>query len=163
VDYFINHEDYANQKGDICRYLGVINPGTSLAGYRLPTLQELLYGIKKGTAGTAMPIDWSNPGPIAGYWTRTTAWTTLIGAINADPDGTTPIASGAYFSNVAFFPASMARSYDNGNVYPTFGGYYWSSSYVSASFHDIDINAGSLTTNATPSEYGESVRCIKDE
>jgi hypothetical protein len=163
VDYFINHEDYANQKGDICRYLGVINPSTPLAGYRLPTIQELLYGVNKGTTGAAMPIDWSNPGPTVGYWTRTAIWANLIGVIDAEPDGTSEINSGAYFSDVAYFPTSMARNYSDGNVYSGFGGYYWTCSRSNNYFYDLNIAATLATDEATRGEYGESVRCVKDE
>jgi hypothetical protein len=164
VDYFATYEEYEANKGDICRYLSWTNPG--IGNYRMPTIGELWNGKHKNDAsgGAPMPKDWVNAGPIAGWWTRvggSTEWTTALIGSTRDADGTTAITIGAYFSDLAFFPASMARMPSNGNIYEDLGGFYWSSSLNSGgNFYDINIRYTELSNNPT-APYAESIRCVK--
>jgi hypothetical protein len=147
MDYFGTLSDmetdilYGNQTGDICRYLGKINPG--LAGYRMPTANELLSG------------NWREQG------TSQTITTT-------SPDGQTPIDHGGSYGGYVFFSASGYRM-DTGELRPIGShGYRWSGSPVSgdreATFTAFFVN-GTVKKNTADNTRGLGfpIRCIKDE
>jgi hypothetical protein len=154
--------NYAAQKGDICRYLGVTN--TNLADYRLPTALELLDGLKGGL-NTNDASDWTggNSVPRAGYWTRIGDSWWGYDLAQCLPDGTTTnIPSGADFSNYAYFPASGAREQISGVLNVGGSGNYWSSS-AAANLDAYYLNFYSNAIRIVRLHRGgaSSVRCVK--
>ncbi|MDR1526966.1 MAG: hypothetical protein LBS46_04750 [Dysgonamonadaceae bacterium] len=168
ADFFESYSDYANRKGDICRYLSHID---AVSGdYRMPTYNELRYGMIKGTSESTITYDifnWQSSMPtINGYFTRIGDWIDITTATNAT--GQYILVSGVNYSGYATFPASGYRFFNIGNLGGT-GSYcaYWSSSVSSGTMYANDINCpydGLFGVyDYHHRDYGLSVRCVREE
>jgi hypothetical protein len=112
TDNLLAAADYYNKKGDICRYLSAT--GAAPAGYRMPTINELLYGHKDGNVPGAIGYsdeNWYSATPtIVGYW----SWNST---------------TGANYGGYATFPITGCRDESYGKMmYVYTHGFYWSSS-----------------------------------
>jgi hypothetical protein len=174
--YLALYSDYANQKGDICRYLSESEGygggiGIVKGKYRMPTLCELVKGNNNGGV-----ISGSDYGPIPagsdgiGKWTRigsnvSSDWFNIT---DTNPDGTyANFTTGANYDGYAGFPTAGGRnsysygSLNNVGVY----GFYWSSSASSttdfASYWYFTRDAMYIANDGRRAAY--PVRCILDE
>jgi hypothetical protein len=165
--------DYANKKGDICRYLSDI--GAVKGKYRMPTMNELFIGSKGGSATIKYEYAvWESTTAVSGYWTR-------IGSTSSSPSdwndisttatnaaGTyTDLKSGANYSAYATFPAAGWRNVSDGTVsFVGNMGYYWSSSFYNLeNARYLKFSATGVPTPASGAgrRYGFSVRCLLDD
>jgi hypothetical protein len=166
--------EYPNQRGDICRYLGHTNP--ALAGYRMPTLVELLYGGYDSFNYTRyVSEDWEISPPVGNRWTRmgdASAWAgdawAGVGWVDS-PHGTYQVPVGAYFGLAAMLPASGKRASDGLLRNVANLGHYWSSSAkidggdrINYAF-SILMSSGGVQIANDVRQNAHSVRCVLDE
>jgi hypothetical protein len=164
-------EYYANQRGDICRYLGetATAPYNHLKGYRMPTLDEFMNGVIDGEPTiTYNATDYVSGTPIHNRWTATSTWPARP-TITAT-DGTQQVSHGAYNGLSTFFCASEYRMEGGSLNFESNGGYYWTGSAAAGkntAFRVLVDQADLLAPNNFPTNvflcYARAVRCVKDE
>jgi uncharacterized protein (TIGR02145 family) len=137
-----NHSDFAGYRGDICNY---INPA-----YRMPTSDELkaLYNSNSST-----------------YYSGFSS----SSITNQTADGKTALAQFGTFTGISsttyYLPASGYRANSSGMLYFVGdNGYSWSgSASVSGAYYlRFDSSDASASMSNTDSEFGFSVRCVKN-
>jgi hypothetical protein len=160
--------DYANKKGDICRYLS--RTGAGPAGYRMPTNWELYFGSNDFSAPTIGYDNSSWAGStLAGHWTRIGAvedWVDGSGSATKS-DGTLVLTTGGNYSDYTTFPASGFRgSGVNAGELGSVGGSgrYWSSSAEEGNYaQPLCLDASGLSAIVFQRTTAYPVRCIRQE
>jgi hypothetical protein len=173
TDYFRNNPSalYSSQRGDICRYLGAVNPTSEMAGYRMPTHDELMSG---GGLVTYDQSIYQNAATLLNnYWTSSdgsAAWSDVTQYAATNRDGTYPVQTGSYNGVNAFFPATgwcdriAAVNLEGVGVY----GHYWSASIADDIESYYIVNANTLinpriTDPRSSTGHAFFVRCVRDE
>ncbi|MDR1527657.1 MAG: fimbrillin family protein, partial [Dysgonamonadaceae bacterium] len=169
IDYFEFYTpDYANKKGDICRYLSHI--GAVSGNYRLPTAYELQLGMIKGTSvGTVSFTQWTSP-PVNGNWARingdANAWTDLSSTYTDATGRYTGLNTGGNYSCYAIFPTSGRRSSADGSLgnVASIGSYMSGSSYgVVSMYYFRFVYSIYPSTETGDRQMALPVRCVWQE
>jgi hypothetical protein len=165
VDYFAasSTADYANKKGDICRYLSAT--GAAPASYRMPTLYELVKGDNSGSITSGSDYgSWSSNQ--IGKWLKSNSnWASAFAPSQDAPAGTYPISVGATYNNLAFFPASYGFIYESSFLNAFYNGVYWSSSAYSGTTNAYNLNFDNsgLSVGNNDRRSTCSVRCVLNQ
>jgi hypothetical protein len=147
----LGNSKFQDKIGDICRYLGEVDPG--LKGYRMFSQREF----------TNVTASWVTPTP----------WPAVSGT---SADGTSEINGGVFGQSNRFLPASGQRSVPDNYGLREVGrsGFYWSSiaAWVSTggSFYFTSLGSGSQggfmqgdLGDAENSHSPMPVRCVRDD
>ncbi|MDR1527339.1 MAG: hypothetical protein LBS46_06690, partial [Dysgonamonadaceae bacterium] len=166
---------YAGKRGDICRFLSSGSGGIGVVSdsYRLPTLDELLYGKIKGTSDITISIlNWTSA-ILHGNWTRIGSisnpndWSNISSTPTDATGQYTYLKSGGNYSGYATFPASGYRFGDNGGLIVVgAGGLYLNGSAnagTTTSFRLTFSSTGVIPGSFTPRADACSVRCVLEE
>jgi hypothetical protein len=151
-NYLYANDDFANNRGDICKYIGTKG---GPQGYRMA--KSIEFGDSNATWDVAHTIGWTRLGTAT--WTADNTDTSHPGGTKSD------ISTGGSYQGYPF-PASGFRISNSGALDDTgYFGYYWSGSvYNATTGYYLAFN----TDYAYPSfsstrPYGYAVRCVLQE
>jgi hypothetical protein len=155
VDFLSGAADYANKKGDICRYLSAI--GAVSGSYRMPTASELLLSSNHDQTIYQSGV------PAANYWTRVGGSSWSYVATNSSGTGVIPF--GANHNDKTVFPAAGNVGNNDGTIFEVgYRGRYWSSTPASMYTANVLFFSESLSREyyTGSMHLSSSVRCLLD-